>query len=509
MILAPKPLREFNSIVKNSSRVDVLFGYCYPSTYRAGMTGLALQILYSALNSREDTSCERYFRHQTQSPALSIESNRPLRDNHVIGFTLTYEEDILNLIQMLEIGKIPVLVEDRTDDDPIVVVGGPVVSSNPEPYVDFVDAFVIGEGDLVVHDIAEVVKIAGSRDESIVALEKLNGLYVPTTKPSSVSHIMIEDLDSLEYPTAQVIPDVEEGSKLEPVFGKSFLLEVTRGCGHSCKFCLVGHICQPRRTRSLETLQELVEQGVMRTPVKKVSLIGSSLGDLDRLEELVCWMVARDVEVSVPSLRADSVSKSLLECLVKGGQRTLTIAPETGSSILRKSMGKGFTDSDIEMAVKTAESVGYNSLKLYFIIGMPGETEADVESTIKMIRDIARNSTMRVTASVNPFVPKARTRWGLEPQLEMDTLRRIVRHIDEELKDIPRVTTEMLDLRGARIQAALSIGNRSLGKVIRSAATYGGYGGWRRAEKETGISLLSLASDPERFSKGIPWAYIK
>jgi radical SAM superfamily enzyme YgiQ (UPF0313 family) len=509
MILAPKPLREFNSIVKNSSRVDVLFGYCYPSTYRAGMTGLALQILYSALNSREDTSCERYFRHQTQSPALSIESNRPLRDNHVIGFTLTYEEDILNLIQMLEIGKIPVLVEDRTDDDPIVVVGGPVVSSNPEPYVDFVDAFVIGEGDLVVHDIAEVVKIAGSRDESIVALEKLNGLYVPTTKPSSVSHIMIEDLDSLEYPTAQVIPDVEEGSKLEPVFGKSFLLEVTRGCGHSCKFCLVGHICQPRRTRSLETLQELVEQGVMRTPVKKVSLIGSSLGDLDRLEELVCWMVARDVEVSVPSLRADSVSKSLLECLVKGGQHTLTIAPETGSSILRKSMGKGLTDSDIEMAVKTAESVGYNSLKLYFIIGMPGETEADVESTIKMIRDIARNSAMRVTASVNPFVPKARTRWGLEPQLEMDTLRRIVRHIDEELKDIPRVTTEMLDLRGARIQAALSIGNRSLGKVIRSAATYGGYGGWRRAEKETGISLLSLASDPERFSKGIPWAYIK
>jgi radical SAM superfamily enzyme YgiQ (UPF0313 family) len=509
MILGPIPLREFNSIVKNASKVDVLFGYCYPSTYRAGMTGLALQILYSALNSRKDTSCERYFRHQTPSPALSIESNRPLRDNHIIGFTLTYEEDILNLIQMLEIGKVPVLAEDRTDDDPIVVVGGPVVSSNPEPYVDFVDAFVIGEGDLVVHNIAEAAKAAGSRDESIMTLARLDGLYVPTAKPSSVKHITVADLDSLEYPVSQVIPDVEEGSKLEPVFGKSFLLEVTRGCGHSCKFCLVGHICQPRRTRSLERLQELVEQGTKQTPVNKVSLIGSSLGDLDRLEELVCWMVSRNVEVSVPSLRADSVSRGLLECLVKGGQRTLTIAPETGSSSLRNSLGKGITDSDIETAVKIAESAGYNSLKLYFIIGLPGETDADVKSTIKMIQDISKSSTMRITASVNPFVPKARTRWGLEPQLEMDILRGMLKQISEELRDLPRVTIETLDLRGARIQAALSIGNRTLGEVIRTAARYGGYGGWRRAEKETGISLLSLASDPERFSKGIPWAYIK
>jgi radical SAM superfamily enzyme YgiQ (UPF0313 family) len=508
-ILAPRPLREFNSVVKNSSKVDVLFGYCYPSTYRAGMTGLALQILYSALNTREDTSCERYFRYQTQSPALSIESNRPLRDNHIIGFTLTYEEDVLNLIQMLEIGKIPILVADRTEEDPIVVVGGPVVSSNPEPYVDFVDAFVIGEGDIVVHDIVEAVKIAGSREGSVAALAEMTGLYVPTANPTSVDHIIIADLDSLEYPVAQIIPDVDEGSKLEPVFGKSFLLEVTRGCGHSCKFCLIGHICQPRRTRSFERLQELVQQGLEKTPVKKISLIGSSLGDLDRLEDLVGWLVTHGAEVSVPSLRADSVTKNLLEYLVKGGQRTLTIAPETGSSTLRKSVGKGLTDSDIELAVRTAESVGYNSLKLYFIIGLPGETNTDVDSTIKMIKDVAKNTTMRITASVNPFVPKARTRWELEPQLEIDTLRRILKHIENELKNIPRVTIETLDLRGARIQAALSIGNRSLGKVIRSAATYGGYGGWRRAERETGISLLSLASNPERFRNGIPWAYLK
>lgn len=507
--MAYRPFRELNSVVKNANKVDVLFGYCYPSTYRAGMTGLALQILYATLNSREDTSCERYFRHQTLAPNLSVESGRHLRDNHVVGFTLTYEEDILNLIQMLEIGEIPVTAAERTEEDPIVIVGGPVVSSNPEPYVDFVDAFAIGEGDLVVHEIVEAVMTAGSRDESIGALAEIPGIYVPIRSQPNVNHITVENLDSLEHPIAQVIPDVEEDSKLEPIFGKSFLLEVTRGCGHSCKFCLVGHICQPRRVRSLERLKEIAEQGLLRTPVKKVSLIGSSLGDLDGLEDLVCWLVEQGVEVSTPSLRADSVTRTLLDCLVKGGQRTLTIAPETGSSELRRMMGKGLSDSEIESAIHLAESAGYYSTKLYFIIGLPGETDEDVDATIKMIRKIARDSTMRVTASINPFIPKARTRWEREPQPDIDILRVKMKRVQNALKNTPRVTLETLDLRGARIQAALSIGNRSLGKVIRAAASYGGYGGWRRAEKETGSSFLSYASTSDRLSSDLPWSFIK
>jgi len=508
IVLLTNPVREFNSIVKDSSRVDVLFGYCYPSTYRAGMTGLALQIFYSTLNAREDTSCERYFRHQTQSPATSVESGRRLRDNHIIGFTLTYEEDILNLIQMLEAGNIPILAKTRGDDDPIVIVGGPVVSANPEPYVDFIDAFVIGEGDLVVHEIVDKTRDAESRNDAITALSLLHGVYVPSANPESVGRILIEDLDSLEYPIAQVIPDVETGSKLEPVFGKSFLLEVTRGCGHSCKFCLVGHICHPRRTRSLSTLKELVRTGLEHTPVRKVSLIGSSLGDLDGLEDLVCWIVDQDVAVSVPSLRADSVTTKILDCLVKGGQRTLTIAPETGSSRLRKVMGKGLSDSAIENAVELSEAAGYNSLKLYFIIGLPGETISDVEDTATMIRKIAQNTKLRVTASVNPFIPKAQTRWQQEPQPEINILRQKIKQIEENVKNVPRVTLETLDLRGARVQAALSIGDRSLGKVIQLAAIYGGYGGWRRAEKEAGVPFLTLANSTDHLSKGFPWAYI-
>ncbi|TFG33078.1 radical SAM protein [Candidatus Thorarchaeota archaeon] len=503
------PIREINAVIKDTSRVDLLFGYCYPSTYRAGMTGLAVQILYSTLNARDDISCERYFRFQTRSPALSIETGRPLRDNHIIGFTLTYEEDILNIVQMLEVGGIPLRASERTEEDPIVIIGGPVVSANPEPYRDFVDAFAIGEGDLIIHQIVNRVKEATSRDDAILALAEIHGVYVPSTNPKSVGRNIISSLDSLEYPLAQIIPDVSIGSKLEPVFGKSFLLEVTRGCGHSCRFCLVGHICQPRRTRSLEKLQEIIQIGLKRTPVRKVSLIGSSLGDLDRLEELVCWIVRQGLEVSVPSLRADSVTKNLLECLVEGGQRTLTIAPETGSTDLRKKIGKGLTDVDIEQAIKIANTAGYSSLKLYFIVGLPGETETDIEDTINMVRDIAQKTTMKVIASINPFIPKAQTRWQLEPQADITELREKIRRIETGLKNVPRVSLETLDVRGARIQAALSIGDRSLGEVIRLAASYGGYGGWRRAEKQTGIQVLSLANNPDRFSKGIPWSYLE
>lgn len=507
--MSSKTLKEFNTTVKDSNSVDVLFGYCYPSTYRAGMTGLALHILYAILNSREDTSCERYFRFDTQSPAISVESRRPLRDNHIVGFSLTYEEDIINLVQMLESGNIPTLAEKRTEEDPLVIVGGPVVTANPEPFVDFVDAFVIGEGDVIIHDIIDTISVGSSRKDVLLQLAELKGVYVPTFPKAKVDRNIILDLDSLEYPVAQIIPNVPDGSHLEPVFGNSFLLEVTRGCGHSCRFCLIGHICRPRRTRSLNRLKDLVESGIERTPTRKISMIGSSLGDLDGLEELVCWTVDKELEVSVPSLRADSVTKPLLDCLVKGGQRTLTIAPETGSNKLRETMGKDLTDIDIENAVEIAAHAGYSSLKLYFIIGLPGETDDDINATVDMIVRLAKTSTLKVTASVNPFIPKAQTRWEREPQPTIEELRRRLRLVEKVVKKKSKVTVESLDPRNARIQAALSVGDRTLGKLIHVAAKYGGYSGWRKAEKETGLSFLTLANDTERLQNDLPWSFLR
>jgi radical SAM superfamily enzyme YgiQ (UPF0313 family) len=501
-------LNEFNTVTKDSSSVDVLFGYCYPSTYRAGMTGLALHILYATLNSREDTSCERYFRYDTPSPSHSVESNRPLKDNHILGFSLTYEEDILHLVQMLAKGDIPVIVAERGDNDPIVIVGGPVVTANPEPYVDFVDAFVIGEGDLIIHEVVDAVKDCDSRNEALTRLSQLNGVYVPTKPKPSVSRNIISNLDSLPYPTTQIVADVPEGSHLESVFGKSFLLEVTRGCGHSCKFCLIGHICRPRRTCSLNRLKELVTLGREDTPATKISMIGSSLGDLDSLEELVCWTVDQGLEVSVPSLRADSVTKPLLDCLVESGQRTLTIAPESGSNRLRKLMGKGLDESDITHAVDLAKRAGYGSVKLYFIVGLPEETDEDLRETVDMVTKLAKTSGLKVTASVNPFIPKAQTRWEREPQPPIEEIRRRLQLVEKGVKDSSRVIVETLDPRNARIQASLSLGDRSLGPVIRHASEYRGLGGWRRAEKETKVSFFSVANDAERLTNQLPWSFL-
>ncbi|MHA2352596.1 MAG: radical SAM protein, partial [Candidatus Thorarchaeota archaeon] len=399
--------------------------------------------------------------------------------------------------------------EKRTEDDPIVVVGGPVVTANPEPFADLVDAFVIGEGDLVIHEIVDAVIAGSSRKEILSQFTEIGGVYVPTVPKSRVERNIILDLDALDYPVAQIVPDVSDGSRLEPVFGKSFLLEVTRGCGHSCRFCLIGHVCQPRRTRSLGRLKDLVRMGIENTPVSKVSMIGSSLGDLDGLEDLVCWIVDQDLEVSVPSLRADTVSEPLLECLVKSGQRTLTIAPETGSLELRKSIGKGLDNAAIEAAVEMATRSGYNSLKLYFIIGLPGETDDDIKASVDMIVGLAKTSGLKVTASVNPFIPKAQTRWEREPQPPIDELRRKLKLVEKGVKERSKVTIESLDPRNARIQASLSVGDRTLGKVIQTAATYGGYAGWRRAEKETGISFLSIANNAERLQNELPWSFLR
>jgi radical SAM superfamily enzyme YgiQ (UPF0313 family) len=506
--LSRTKLREHNIVVKDLRDVSVLVGYCYPSTYRAGMTGLATHLFYALLNTRNDVSCERYFRYDVPSASQSLETSRPLSDNHIVAFSLTWEEDIVNLIQMLDLGGIAVETKARDDNSPIVLVGGPVVSSNPEPYVDFVDVFVIGEGDLVIHEIIDVLRDSSSRSDALQELSEIPGVYVPSAEQSSVARIIIDDLDSLAYPTSQIIPDVSEGSKLEPVFGKSFLAEVTRGCGHSCKFCLIGHICRPRRTRSLDRLKEIITQGLESSPVNKVSLIGSSLGDHDGLEDLANWIVKQGVELSAPSLRADSVTLELLEAFVKGGQRTLTIAPEAGSMELRKAIGKGLDDEDIHRAVKMAKDAGYKAMKLYFIIGLPNESRDDVLAIANMVKELVRKYGIRTTASVNPFVPKAHTRWEREVQPAVETLRKKLKLIETSLRNVPKVIVEGVDPRNARIQAALSVGDRSIGKVIRLAAKYGGLGGWRRAEKETGLPFFSLANDARYLNGKQPWSFI-
>ncbi|MHA1771343.1 MAG: B12-binding domain-containing radical SAM protein [Candidatus Thorarchaeota archaeon] len=468
-----------------------------------------MHLFYSALNLRTDTSCERYFRYDTKSPVHSIESGRPLRSNHIIGFTLTYENDVLHLVQMLERGGIPLWNTIRTEKDPIVVVGGPAISGNPEPYRDFVDAFAIGEGDFTIHAIVEAVKSSNTREEAISRLATIPSIYVPAIEQKFIKRSIISNIDEAFHPTQQVVPMVPEGDKREPVFGKALLVEVTRGCKHSCKFCLIGHISRPGRTRSLENLKDIIREGIQKTPVRKIALIGSSVGDMDELEDLMGWMEKKDLEFSVPSLRADRITKNILELLAKVGQRTLTFAPETGSEELRRHLGKSLKDEHIEKAAALAPEAGMRAIKLYFIVGLPGETDDDVKSIGTMVRRISEISGLKVTVSANPFIPKAHTRFEREPQLSISEIRRRLKIVEKDLRRIPHTVIESLDPRLARIQAALSLGDHSLSKVIWRASQYGGLGGWRRGEKEAGIEFFSLANNRERLLGKLPWSFIR
>ncbi len=409
---------------------------------------------------------------------------------------------------MLEMAGIPAWNTERLEKDPIVLVGGPAVSGNPEPYADFADAIVIGEGDYVVHTIVESLKTAGSREEAMTQLSRTPSVYVPVREQGQIKRGVVADLDSVFHPTRQVIPIVDEGDKREPVFGKALLVEVTRGCKHSCKFCLIGHISRPGRARSLDVLQEIITRGTQETPVNKIALIGSSVGDMNELEDLMQWMSDEGYEFSVPSLRADRITKRTLELLARAGQRTLTFAPETGSEELRRFLGKGLNDSEIERASTLAAESGMKAIKLYFIIGLPRETDDDVRSIGAMIRRVSELSGLRVTASVNPFIPKARTRFEREVQLPLEEVRRRFKLIREDIKGIPHAEIETLDPRLARIQASLSLGDRTLSRLILKASRYGGLGGWRRAERETGIEFFGLATDSERLTGKLPWSFI-
>jgi len=503
---------EANVVVKDWRRAELKVALCYPSYYRVGMAGLPVRLLYALFNSREDVVCERFFLPgeglETPMP-LSLESGRPLPDFDVIAFTLQYEWDYLNVVRMLlSSGIKPDRLARAREGGPIVVAGGPCAVENPLPMSKFVDVFAVGEAEALLDPLVDGLKevLSYGRRSSLADLASVEGLYVPSA-PRKAKRVWVKRLDEAPVPTAQVIPLVRQDSPLCPPFGRTFNLELTRGCGRGCRFCLIDHITRPRRDRSVEKAIELLDEGLGLTPADKALLIGAGISDHEGLLDVCEHLASSGVAFSVPSIRPDGVSEELTRLLARGGQRRLTIAPDGPTPRLRSVINKCMDDDVVLDACRAVLSGGMSAVKLYFIIGLPGETRSDVKAIAELAKRVADLGfgPKCVHLSINPLVPKPWTPFQWLGMASLSYVRSCLKLVRSELKGDPRITLDGVDPRRAVLQAVLSLGGPELGQAIELAATYGGgLGAWRRALRELGLSLSRYLA-PKEPGEPLPW----
>jgi len=503
--LMAAPERELNAVKKDWRGVDLKVALCYPNVYRAGMSGLTVQLLYALLNSRDDVLCERAFLRSERAPILSLESRQPLRRFDVVAFTLQYEEDYVNAVRMLIDSGIPPRADSRADRDPLVIAGGPCPTGNPAPIMDFFDFLLIGEAEPVLDKIVDALKtLLGRRD--IPALSDLPGVYVPAAEDREVSRSFVQDLNFSPHPVRQIMP-LTGDNRLLPIFGRAVVVEAVRGCNRGCRFCLIGHTCRPMRERSTEHLAQIIENGIKGCDARKVALIGAGLSDHSELEEICEYTVAQGLELSIPSLRVEAVSERLMRSIAKGGQRSLALAPEAGSERLRGLVHKNMDESSILDAARLALKSGIEQLKLYFLLGLPTEKPDDIDSIINLSKKIAGLGFGRraVRLSVNPFVPKAQTPFQWSPFADLGYLKDSFDRIRRSLFKDPRFEVEGTDPRHAEVQALLSTGGPDIGRAIEFVArSGGGLSAWKTGLKSIGLDMsrVHVAKD---LDADLPW----
>jgi len=508
----------------------------YPNTYAVGMSNLGFQTVYERLNALPDAVCERVFFpdpedtdefSRTGTEPFSLESLRPLREFDIIGFSVTYEGDYINVLRLLGMAGIPVRSADRGPGHPLVLMGGVCAFSNPEPMAPFMDAVAVGEGEELVGEIvaAYAEARAGSPDalrrQVIERLKPLQGMYVPAAY--AVSYAADGTIEAV-VPREPEVPAVIVKRRLKDVnlfetrsmlkspkaeYGHMALLEVGKGCGRGCRFCLEGQVYRPVRHRSLEALRESVAQIAKES--KRVGLVGACVSDYPWIGELMKMLEEYGVEVSISSLRADSLTEDLVASLQRGGHRTLTMAPEAGTERLRRVVRKVITDEQIYAACDLLRKYGMPNLKCYFMIGQPTETIEDVEA----IPDLARRMLERLrvpgpdghpfgklTLSVSSFVPKPWTpfQWAAfdEPrdlEAKLEVIKSGARRIQV------RVVHE--NPREAGLQALLARGDRRVADFLEIAARMDG--DWRRALREWDGDPAFYARRERAADEIMPW----
>lgn len=545
---------ELNSVVKDKNKVDMRFAFCFPDTYEIGMSHLGMKILYSLTNERENFWCERVFApdvdfeklmRENDIPLYGLESLEPIKDFDFIGFTIQYEMCYTNILNMLDLAGLPVKAKDRIALSPIVIGGGPCVC-NPEPIAEFFDMFILGEGEevnLEVYDLyVEMKKKGASKKEFLEAAAKIEGVYVPAfydvayeddgrvksftpntpNASPTIKKRIIKDMSRVYYPDKFVVPYCE-------IVHDRAIVEVLRGCIRGCRFCQAGYIYRPLREKNTGVICNETKSLCESTGYEEVSLSSLSTSDHSDIENMLVklsnYTEEEKINLSLPSMRIDRFSKELMDQIQKVRKSGLTFAPEAGTQRLRDVINKNITEDEIFRACKLAFDGGYTAVKLYFMLGLPTETDDDIRGIAELAKKICdlfyqnpnrpRGRHIQISISCATFVPKPFTPFEFEPQATEEEIK----HKQEVLLDATRgnrnVSVSWSKYRVSVLEAVLARGDRRISSVIYDAwksgckfdswDEYYNYNAWCEAFGKNGLDMNFYACRKREYDEFFPW----
>lgn len=516
--------------------IKTSFALVYPNNYHVGMSNLGMHILYQTLNERSDLSCERAFLPEkkilaehirTGTPIMTIETQRELGKFEMLGFAVSFEMDYFNILTQLQLSRIPLKATERDEYQPLIIMGGPCITFNPEPLADVADVCIIGEGEEVMQELIDAyqaAKLAGEvRAELLRRIALIPGIYVPSLYrpdydaegkfsgleplygdvPRKIERRWVRRLEEFQAQTVIRTPHTE--------FGHMLLLEVARGCGRHCRYCMAGYCFRKPRNRSLESLKKAIEGEKLLQ--RRVGLMGAAISDYPEIDALCEWLREKEIDFSVASLRADSVTPTLVKALAASGHKTITLAPEAATQSLRDIINKTLTEEDLFRAAKMAVEAGIPHVRLYIMVGLPGENDADIEAIVNLtlrLKEYLRElgSRGRLTLSVNPFVPKPFTPFQWLPMADQNVVSARLKYLQQAFKGRRDIEVLAESPKEAYLQGILARGDRRLSLALLAAQLSGGMKKLIASMKDLGLDKDDYLYRERHSEEIFPWDHL-